>query len=229
MFYLLGLLLCATCTRLSLMLLKARHRHCFKRRCFFAAGVNDIWAMPVDQHDKCGPCFGLWLHNGIDPFIGVNNWLKVWWTSKNPQLIVKYFLDYVWKYGGKHLFSCLVQVEPNLYGLIQQYLLQLRAILGPRTMVLQIYKHLHGMNLIHLLRELFGIGGSETRWMSNQKRTGQCFNMTLPLDMRIYLSLGSMLDIITLTMYLKSECLTLCNYGHFIWDDEFHTWVNQSK
>ena len=52
------------------------------------------------------------------------------------------------KYGGKHLFSCLVQVEPNLYDLIQQYLLQLRVILGPRTMVLQIYRHLHGMNLI---------------------------------------------------------------------------------
>ena len=52
--------------------------------------------------------------------------------------------------------------------------------------------------------------------MSNQKRTGRCFDVTLPLDMRIYLSLGSMLDIITLTMYLKSECLILCNYGHFI-------------
>jgi hypothetical protein len=81
---------------------KARRRRRFKRRHFFAAGVSDIWAM--DQHDKWGPRFGLWLHNGIDPFIGVNNWLKVWWTNKNPCLIAKYFLDYVQKYGGKFLF-----------------------------------------------------------------------------------------------------------------------------
>ena len=74
----------------------ARRRRRFKRRRFFAAGVNDIWAM--DQHDKWGPRFGLWLHNSIDPFISVNNWLKVWWTNKNPRLIAKYFLDYVRKY-----------------------------------------------------------------------------------------------------------------------------------
>jgi hypothetical protein len=68
----------------------ARRRRRFKRRRFFAAGVNDI-------------C--LWLHNGIDPFISINNWLKVWWTNKNPRLIAKYFLDYVREYGGKLLFS----------------------------------------------------------------------------------------------------------------------------
>ena len=83
----------------------ARRRRRFKRRRFFAAGVNDIWAM--DQHDKWGPRFGLWLHNSIDPFISVNNWLKVWWTNKNPRLIAKYFLDYVRKYGGKLFFFCL--------------------------------------------------------------------------------------------------------------------------
>ena len=138
----------------------ARRRRRFKRRRFFAAGVNDIWAM--DQHDKWGPRFGLWLHNCIDPFIGVNNWLKVWWTNKNPRLIAKYFLDYVRKYGGKILFSRLI--EPSLqYGLIQLYLLQLRVILDLRTTVLQIYKHAHGMSLIRLLQELFSIGGSATR------------------------------------------------------------------
>ena len=138
---------------------KARRRRRFKRHCFFAAGVNDIWAM--DQHDKWGPRYGLWLHNGIDPFISVNNWLKVWWTNKSPHLIAKYFLDYVQKYGGKLLFSRLI--EPNLYGLIQRYHLQLRVILGPRTMVLQIYKHMHSMNSTPLLQELFSIVGSEKR------------------------------------------------------------------
>ena len=87
---------------------KARRRRRFKRRRFYAAGVNDIWAM--DQHDKWGPRFGLWLHNGIDPFISTNNWLKVWWTNKNPRLIAKYFLDYVRKYGGRRLLF-----ERNLF------------------------------------------------------------------------------------------------------------------
>ncbi|TFK58905.1 hypothetical protein BDN72DRAFT_906314 [Pluteus cervinus] len=38
----------------------------FKQAIFYAAGVNDVWAM--DQHDKWGK-YGLWLHNGIDPFL----------------------------------------------------------------------------------------------------------------------------------------------------------------
>ncbi|KAJ6504737.1 hypothetical protein C8R47DRAFT_1038046 [Mycena vitilis] len=63
----------------------------FHRKKFYAAGVNDCWAQ--DQHDKWGPRFGLWLHNGIDPFTGYNNWLNVWWTNKNPRLVVKYYLD----------------------------------------------------------------------------------------------------------------------------------------
>jgi hypothetical protein len=83
-----------------------------RRRRFYAAGVNDIWAM--DQHDKWGPRFGLWLHNGIDPFISFNKWLKVWWTNKNPRLIAKYFLDYVRKYGGRLLFSYL-SLNPTYY------------------------------------------------------------------------------------------------------------------
>lgn len=144
---------------------KARRRRRFKRRRFFAAGVNDIWAM--DQHDKWGPRFGLWLHNGIDPFIGVNNWLKVWWTNKNPRLIAKYFLDYVRKYGGKLLFSCLGIFSGRfiyyLYCLIQRYHLRLKVTLGPRIMVLRIYKQMHGMSSIPLLKELFSIVGSETR------------------------------------------------------------------
>ncbi|TFK59433.1 hypothetical protein BDN72DRAFT_905849 [Pluteus cervinus] len=62
----------------------------FKRAIFYAAGVNHVWAM--DQHDKWGK-YGLWLHNGIEPFSGMNLWLKVWWTNRNPRLIAKYYLE----------------------------------------------------------------------------------------------------------------------------------------
>ena len=78
---------------------KARKRRRFKRRRFHAAGVNDVWAQ--DQHDKWGPRFGLWLHNSIDPFTGFNNWLKIWWTNKNPRLIAGYYIETIRKYGGR--------------------------------------------------------------------------------------------------------------------------------
>jgi hypothetical protein len=65
----------------------------FKRKRFYAAGINDVWVQ--DQHDKWGTCFGLWLHNNLDPFTGFNNWLKVWWTNSNPRLIAKYYIDTV--------------------------------------------------------------------------------------------------------------------------------------
>ncbi|KAF9058918.1 hypothetical protein BDP27DRAFT_1186897, partial [Rhodocollybia butyracea] len=70
---------------------KARRKRRFVRRFFYAAGVNHVWCM--DQHDKWGLHFGLWLHNCIDPFTGWNNWMKVWWTNKQPQLVAAYFLD----------------------------------------------------------------------------------------------------------------------------------------
>ena len=81
---------------------KACHHHRFVRRRFHAAGVNDIWAQ--DQHNKWGPRFGLWLHNNIDPFTGYNNWLRVWWTNKDPRLVAGYFIDTVRVYGGMTIF-----------------------------------------------------------------------------------------------------------------------------
>ncbi|KAH9476801.1 hypothetical protein JR316_0010716 [Psilocybe cubensis] len=78
--------------------LKARKARRFKRRRYHAAGVNDTWAQ--DQHDKWGPRFGLWLHHSADPFTGFLNWLKVWWTNKNPCLIAGYFIDTARKYGA---------------------------------------------------------------------------------------------------------------------------------
>lgn len=77
--------------------------HCqnrrFKWRRFYAAGVNDIWAQ--DQHNKWGKKYGLWFHLNLDPFAGKFNWLKVWWTNSNPQLITKYYLDACRNIGGE--------------------------------------------------------------------------------------------------------------------------------
>jgi hypothetical protein len=70
----------------------------FKRRVFYAAGVNDVWAM--DQHDKWMR-FGLYLHGGIDPFAGDILWLRIWWTNRNPRLVASYYLDTARKRGGQ--------------------------------------------------------------------------------------------------------------------------------
>ena len=65
---------------------------------FMPVGVNDVW--PQDQHDKWGH-FGLWMHAGVEAFSGEFNWLKIWWTNKNPRLITKYYLDTCRRIGGK--------------------------------------------------------------------------------------------------------------------------------
>lgn len=75
----------------------SRLRRGFRRRHFWAAGVNDVW--PQDQHDKWGR-FGLWLHAGIEAFSGEINWLKIWWSNKNPRLAAKFYLDTCRRIGG---------------------------------------------------------------------------------------------------------------------------------
>ncbi|KAJ7161615.1 hypothetical protein C8R46DRAFT_1194158 [Mycena filopes] len=50
-------------------LVKQRRANRLKRKRFWAAGCNDLGA--VDQHDKWKYKFGLALHSGIDPFIGL--------------------------------------------------------------------------------------------------------------------------------------------------------------
>ncbi|KAJ7200378.1 hypothetical protein GGX14DRAFT_660301 [Mycena pura] len=74
------------------LIMKRRARR-LRRKRFYAAGLNDIWA--VDQHDKWKYKFGLGLHIGVDPFSGKIVWLKVWWTNSNPRLILGYHLDTV--------------------------------------------------------------------------------------------------------------------------------------
>ncbi|KAH7905061.1 hypothetical protein BJ138DRAFT_1018219 [Hygrophoropsis aurantiaca] len=81
---------------------QARRRRRFKRKRFWSAGVNDVW--PQDQHDKWGR-FGLWLHISLDPYSGYINWLKVWWTNKNPRLIARYYIEACRKLGAVPLVT----------------------------------------------------------------------------------------------------------------------------
>jgi hypothetical protein len=69
-------------------LVRQRKVNRLQRRCFWAAGVNDIWT--IDQHDKW-LWFGLALHTAIEPFSGRILWLKVWHSNRNPQLILSYY------------------------------------------------------------------------------------------------------------------------------------------
>ncbi|KAG1884748.1 hypothetical protein F4604DRAFT_1878695 [Suillus subluteus] len=81
---------------------EARRRGRLKQRRFWCVGVNDVW--PQDQHDKW-LCFGLWLHISLNPFTGWINWLKVWWTNKNPRPIARYYLDCCRKLGAVPLIT----------------------------------------------------------------------------------------------------------------------------
>jgi hypothetical protein len=87
-----------------------RRRRGFRRRHFWAAGVNDVW--PQDQHDKWGR-FGLWLHAGIEAFSGEINWIKIWWTNKNPRLVAKFYLDTCRRIGGTLPDSFLAKYPTN--------------------------------------------------------------------------------------------------------------------
>ncbi|KAG2066717.1 hypothetical protein BDR04DRAFT_1129899 [Suillus decipiens] len=62
------------------------YSHRLKQRQFWAAGVNDLFA--VDQHDKWLR-FGLALHTGVEPFSG----------CIIPQLILMYYLETIQKLG----------------------------------------------------------------------------------------------------------------------------------
>lgn len=70
-----------------------------RRRHFWAAGVNDIFA--VDQHDKWLR-YGLGLHTGIEPFSSRIMWMRVWHSNRNPQLILSYYLDTLDTLGCKY-------------------------------------------------------------------------------------------------------------------------------
>lgn len=83
-------------------LVRERKARRLRRRYFWAAGVNDLWA--VDQHDKWLR-FGLALHTGVEPVSGDILWMRVWHSNRNPQLILTYYLDAVEEHGCAQLVS----------------------------------------------------------------------------------------------------------------------------
>lgn len=82
-------------------LVRQRKARRLQRRRFWAAGVNDLFA--VDQHDKWLR-FGLALHTGIEPFTGRIMWMRVWHSNRNPQLILTYYLDTIQELGRRFFF-----------------------------------------------------------------------------------------------------------------------------
>ncbi|KAG6371947.1 hypothetical protein JVT61DRAFT_8961 [Boletus reticuloceps] len=105
-------------------LIKQRRANRLQRRRFWAAGVNDIWA--VDQHDKWLR-FGLALHIGIEPFSGRILWLKVWHSNRNPQLILSYYLEAVETLG---FIPMVTQSDPGTENF---------GIANAQTMLRQLY------------------------------------------------------------------------------------------
>ncbi|KAF8430639.1 hypothetical protein L210DRAFT_3614625 [Boletus edulis BED1] len=83
------------------------HSYGMQCRRFWAAGVNDIWA--VDQHDKWQR-FGLRLHTGIEPFSGRILWMKVWHSNRNSQLILLYYLACAQEFG---FIPMITQSDPG--------------------------------------------------------------------------------------------------------------------
>ncbi|KAF8462338.1 hypothetical protein JB92DRAFT_2547437, partial [Gautieria morchelliformis] len=106
--------------------MRERKAKWLKRRRFWAAGVNDIWA--IDQHDKWKQ-FNLWLHTGIEPYSGLILWMKVWWTNKNPCLIFHYCLEQASRIGR---IPMVMQSDPGSenYGVANAHM-ALRHILDP--------------------------------------------------------------------------------------------------
>ncbi|CAK5282523.1 unnamed protein product, partial [Mycena citricolor] len=123
-------------------LVRERRKNCLRRKKFWAAGVNDIWA--VDQHDKWKAKFGLALHTGIDPFIGYNHWIRIWWNNNNPRLILSYYLDVV---AELRFMPLVTQSDPGTEN---------TGMANAHTML----RHLHDPSLS---------GTSQHRWMRTKK------------------------------------------------------------
>jgi hypothetical protein len=92
-------------------LVRQRKAYRLRRRRFWAAGVNDLFA--VDQHDKWLK-YGLGLHTGIEPFSGRIMWIRVWHSNRNPQLILSYYLDSLEALGRQCLTSHFVSLLTNM-------------------------------------------------------------------------------------------------------------------
>ncbi|KIK23170.1 hypothetical protein PISMIDRAFT_11080 [Pisolithus microcarpus 441] len=122
-------------------LIRHRKAHRLQRCHFWAAGINDLWA--VDQHDKWNH-FGLALHTGIEPFSGKILWIHIWHSNRNPQLILTYYLDVVEEFG---FIPLITQSDPGSENF---------GIANAQTMLCQWHNHTLEGTLQH-------------RWMRSRK------------------------------------------------------------
>ncbi|KAG1777880.1 hypothetical protein EV702DRAFT_1179146 [Suillus placidus] len=109
---------------------------CLKRRRFWAAGVNDLFA--VNQHVKWLR-FGLGLHTGIKPFSGHIMWIHVWHSNRNLQLIYHTTLipskNSVSDLGTKNFGIANAQTllrqhyDPDLRGMLQHRWMRFKKIM----------------------------------------------------------------------------------------------------
>jgi hypothetical protein len=70
----------------------------------YSGNLSAASCIQSNQHDKWGQ-FGLWLHAGLEAFSGEINWLKIWWTNKNPRLVGRYYIDTCRQIGGRSLYT----------------------------------------------------------------------------------------------------------------------------
>jgi hypothetical protein len=161
-----------------------RRQRGFRRRHFWAAGVNDVW--PQDQHDKWGR-FGLWLHAGIEAFSGEINWMKIWWTNKNPRLVAKFYLDTCRQIGGKFPASFLAKYPTNT--IFQVFLLLLKATQGQKIMVSRTLRQLSATDLIRILPTHCNTASPPATTTSFQKSSGLSSDEISPLGLRTFWSL----------------------------------------
>ncbi|KAF8590916.1 hypothetical protein K439DRAFT_1611571 [Ramaria rubella] len=171
---------------------KARH---LKRKRFWAASVNDIWA--IDQHDKW-KWFHLWLHTGVEPYSGKILWLCVWWTNKNPRLILHYYLEAVQELGAMPLVT---QSDPRSenYGVANGHT-TLRHMFDPSFQGTRQHCWMRKHNTVgcenttpldaktqHRWMRKHNTVGCENTTMLNQKFHGLNYDADLPLVSKICL------------------------------------------
>jgi hypothetical protein len=92
-----GLVVTRNTVRLVLKILdpdgvESRSRHRLRRRLYSAKGPNYLWH--IDGYDKLKP-FGFCIHGAIDGYSRRVLWLEVSSSNNDPEIVGKYYADYV--------------------------------------------------------------------------------------------------------------------------------------
>ena len=105
-----GLVVTRNTVRLVLKILdpdgvESRSRHRLRRRLYSAKGPNYLWH--VDGCDKLKP-FGFCIHGAIDGYSRRVLWLEVSSSNNDPEIVGKYYIDYVDAIGGT---ACIIRAD----------------------------------------------------------------------------------------------------------------------